>query len=336
VNPSEQRNAPEPQDAISELLAGAESETRERVTAIWQRQSERLRAIAEESREEVARALGLQLSEVAGSVRARIAQERLNIVTALMQALGECFTRMRRYESDWQWCEALLDAAATVSRRAAFFSIRGRSLCFQGARGLPPQNYAAPVEVPVDSAPSFFQVMESSEPVEAPPDASHVTKQIATLFGEPGERRALLMPVVIAQSTVGILYTEGAVDNGAVEAIAAFAGATLEKHLRVEYPSQPGLRTGGEAEDLDPATLACRRFARVETARLLLEHADEVRRGRESNDLYHVLKKEIESVRQRYRERFPGAIDHFHSELVRTLANDDPAVLGAQYPGPLS
>ena len=29
-------------------------------------------------------------------------------------------------------------------------------------------------------------------------------------------------------------------------------------------------------------------------------------------------------------------VDYFHLELVHTLANDDPALLGQDYPGPLN
>lgn len=340
MNLSERTSPIEPHGSVPELVAGAEREAAERVSAVWQRHVDQLRAASEEGRDELQRKFQAQFRELANSLQARIAQERLEIVTVLMQSLGECFARMRRYESDWKWCEALLDAAATISRRTAFFSIRGRSLCFQGARGLPAQNRTAPVEAPLEAAPSFFAVWQRSAPVEVRPDPSHLSKAIANLFGEPGERRALLMPVLTMQQTAGILFTEGAVDRAAVEAVAAFAGATFEMHLRDQDALQgrPAHGTDTALKDaLDqPAVLAARRFARVTVARLLIENGEAVRRGRASKNLYDALKSEIDGARCAYEERFPGAADYLHSEVVRTLAQDDPAVLGRQYPGPLS
>ena len=48
---------------------------------------------------------------------------------------------------------------------------------------------------------------------------------------------------------------------------------------------------------------------------------------------------EIDAAREAYREQFltpvNGAADYLHGEFVRTLANDDAALLGPGYPGPL-
>jgi hypothetical protein len=129
----------------------------------------------------------------------------------------------------------------------------------------------------------------------------------------------------------------------ALESIASFAGATLEAQLRPPQPeprSEPQLvqQPAAQVEEalLPALDLRAGRFARVETAKLVLEHQDVLRRGRESRDVYGALQSEIDAVRDEYRRRFPGAADFIHLELVRTLAQNDPEALGGQYPGPLS
>jgi hypothetical protein len=70
-----------------------------------------------------------------------------------------------------------------------------------------------------------------------------------------------------------------------------------------------------------------------------LRHADAVRGGRARRDLYGALREPIEAARAKLRESFFGAcpsmVDYLHLELVGTLANDDPELLGENYPGPL-
>ena len=64
-------------------------------------------------RHDVSRILEQRFTELEAALGSRIAGERLAVVRELAQALNQPFARMRRYESDWQWCEALLDAATT-------------------------------------------------------------------------------------------------------------------------------------------------------------------------------------------------------------------------------
>jgi len=64
-----------------------------------------------------------------------------------------------------------------------------------------------------------------------------------------------------------------------------------------------------------------------------------VRDGRAQSDLYAALKDEIDGTRETYRHDFltpcESMADYLHLELVRTLANNDAALLGPSYPGPL-
>lgn len=80
------------------------------------------------------------------------------------------------------------------------------------------------------------------------------------------------------------------------------------------------------------------RFARVRVAEMRLYQAQAVRNGRQQGQLYVALRGEMERGRAQFKHEFmhvPSMIDYFHLEVVRTLTNDDPSLLGAEYPGPL-
>jgi hypothetical protein len=76
----------------------------------------------------------------------------------------------------------------------------------------------------------------------------------------------------------------------------------------------------------------------VRVAEIQLYQSQKVKSGRSNADLYSYLKSEIDTGRAAFRRDFlsasPAMADYFHLELVQTLANDDAALLGSQYPGP--
>jgi hypothetical protein len=70
-----------------------------------------------------------------------------------------------------------------------------------------------------------------------------------------------------------------------------------------------------------------------------LYQAQAVRQGRDQARLYMALRGEMDRSRAQFKHEFlhvPSMVDYFHLEVVRTLANDDPALLGPEYPGPLA
>ena len=85
--------------------------------------------------------------------------------------------------------------------------------------------------------------------------------------------------------------------------------------------------------------LAAQRLARVLVAEIRLASPDRVRSGRAARDVYAALKPEIDAGRERFRDKHmtasPSMVDYLHLELVRSLADDDPTLLGPDYPGPL-
>ena len=70
-----------------------------------------------------------------------------------------------------------------------------------------------------------------------------------------------------------------------------------------------------------------------------LSQADAVQAGRAGRNLYDALRKSIDAARATFRPSFfapcSSMVDYLHLEMVHTLANDDPDLLGNNYPGPV-
>jgi hypothetical protein len=85
--------------------------------------------------------------------------------------------------------------------------------------------------------------------------------------------------------------------------------------------------------------LRAQRFARVQAAEMRLFQTDAVLAGRAARNLYETLRKPIDAAREAFLLSFfapcSSMVDYLHLELVRTLANDEPELLGNNYPGPM-
>lgn len=80
-----------------------------------------------------------------------------------------------------------------------------------------------------------------------------------------------------------------------------------------------------------------RRFARLLVSEIKLYNEQQVKEGREANDLYRRLREAIDRSREMYEKRVKPPVaskfDYFHYELVSTLAEGDENRLGGNYPG---
>lgn len=75
-----------------------------------------------------------------------------------------------------------------------------------------------------------------------------------------------------------------------------------------------------------------RRFARLLVSEIRLYNEQAVQEGKANRDIYARLKEDIDRSREMYEQRIPPEVravsDYFYEELVRTLADGDPDVLG--------
>ncbi len=280
------------------------------------------------SREKIARSLSDTLGELEATIRKASAAESEKTSASLNQQL----TRMRRFESDQDWCEAVLDAAALFCRNAALFAVRKNQLCYQGARGIPAVNSPQPIDLA--SAPGFAEAITKRAVVAAPRDPS---RPIAVLASAGSENRAWLIPILLADKVPGVLYAEGASNLPALELTANFAASALECHLLREE-GLAGRRTRARTivAPTAPKEAAAVRSAQVAVANIILNEFAAVRRGRAERCIYSLCAPSIDAAREKYRNEHPEVPDYLHQEIVRTIASNQPELLGTNYPHPQS
>lgn len=91
---------------------------------------------------------------------------------------------------------------------------------------------------------------------------------------------------------------------------------------------------GLSPEDADTHRKA-QRFARLLVDEIKLYNQAKVAEGRRNKDLYDRLKEDIEKSRGTFQKRYGGTIaasgNYFHQELLRSLAEDDASIMGANF-----
>jgi hypothetical protein len=156
-------------------------------------------------------------------------------------------------------------------------------------------------------------------------------------------------PLIEAGAPVGPPPTEAQAELPAARATIGFVPAlgpvpvlVMEGQTAVDVPPAPAPRAGFDVSQLSEAEQKihkdARRFARLLVFEIELYNKAKVAEGRNSKDLYKRMKLDIDRSRQTFEQRFGKTVgkqfDYFYDELVRTLAGNDPSLLGSGYPGP--
>jgi hypothetical protein len=152
------------------------------------------------------------------------------------------------------------------------------------------------------------------------------------------------LPILVEGEPVGVLYAEGpkggAADQApawqdALEILAQHASACLALHTAVRTLQAIGVHREAELQAANPVEAdggSARRYARLLVSEIKLYNEAAVRAGRERRDLLARLGPEIDRARRLYEERVPTSIFNraflFEQELVQTLAEGDPDLLG--------
>ncbi len=351
-------------DIVREQLALAWAEHVERVRDMLQAQwPERMERVLEETVAGLAARLEEEHQE---ALEGRVQQANRSAETSrreLIQKLNQITRRLRSFEDERQWSNTLVDATRGFCGRAALFLIRDRKLYLETTRNFDDADLAA--AVPLEDAPAFATAVETRDTLVAIRSGRELSEPISAYLGEgadPGSGKCYLFPVLTRQDVPAVLYTDsGEVDVDALELLAATAGAVLNSSpvappvqteratpapvdglISITVPSPPSQKPeilswfSLSREDRE-LHLRAQRFACVQVAQIRLYQSEKVKKGRSAHDLYTSLREEIDSAREAFRREFLNAsdsmVDYLHLELVRTLANDDAAVLGQDYPG---
>jgi hypothetical protein len=181
---------------------------------------------------------------------------------------------------------------------------------------VPGEPVAAPrrsKEIPV--VPSVFTQKQETEP-------------IPTEFMPIHQAEPVLAPISSFEKT-----DEGFDDRSSAQTQIPIAIPTLSPEIHKaslsEAPTVP------EEEKLHTDA---KRFARLLVSEIKLYNDQRVVEGRQDRDLYLRLKKDIDRSREMYEKRVSPKvaqkIDYFHDEIIRMLCDNDPSMLGSDYPGP--
>jgi len=330
-----------PADAIAEIRAAM----REQLQSAWRLHVERVEEqlqvgwreqiehVFEERFADLTARLSRELNDAVARERSAAGRERTERLNRAARRLDE-------------GAHALAASATEFARRAAVFSIGNERLRLESASF---NDVETGIVIPLSAAPAFTAAIETADPVTALFSAGEISPHLADAFGPAAGERVYLFPIRARARLLGVLYAEAGeepLDASALEILATLAGALWAgaraapadglvriQALTVE-PSWAAL-PAGEQE----AHRNAQRFARVQVAGMRLYKSSAVKEGRVTRNLYSALGVEIDAAREDFRRRFveaaPSMVDYLHVELLRTLANEDESLLGADYPGPL-
>ncbi len=301
-----------------------------------------------------------QLAQLSTAIERRFEEARLAARGEFAGQLNQAVRRMRLNDGMEELTATLLDAAAAFSGNAALFRMDGESVRGEGIRGVPEEAVEAfrRLALPLSSAAALAHSVESRDPVVALTTPAQVSAEMMHLAGHPPEGRVSIFPVVAADRVAALVYAWGDVQASTLELLTQVAGAVWPAEKTAAGPLvtiAPAIAptSAPAAEPAPPASgwdrlppdeqrvhLRAQRFARVKVAEMRLSEGGAVNSGRVRRNLYEALGRRIDAARETFRESFfatcPSMVDYLHLELVRTLAHDDPELLGKDYPGPLA
>ena len=341
-----QKQIAETQKQLADERARAEEATassQERVDALErERDTERTRAEALEAElAQIRTQLETAAAEATASSRsvteARVAERQSQL--AVVERLLDAVRAIGDAQALSDVLGALVAGAAGEVPRVALLIVDGDEL--EGFRVSGFDESAASARVPLNRPGALQDAIASglavSVPAAAAPDFAEV----------PDERAGLAVPIFVGNRAVGVLYADD-VAEGEPTAPASWPEALqiLCRHASVALGHLTAIRTAQAmhrgAAATPPASAsapaateddqAARRYAKLLVSEIKLYNEVAVRIGREKRDLLTRLRPEVERAKRLYEERVPVAVAgrgmYFQQELVHTLADGDPSLLG--------
>jgi hypothetical protein len=154
----------------------------------------------------------------------------------------------------------------------------------------------------------------------------------------------IAVPITLSGEVVAVLYADGGLANPEpgtrnpepLEILARYSARCLEVLTAFKVArsvAAPDAVVSRPQQDPSDAEIAARRYARLLVSEIKLYHEPDVIAGRQEGSLMARLGGEIARARSLYEQRVAAAVreraDYFQEEVVRTLANGDPALLVA-------
>ena len=347
------------QAAGAALAAQAQSERNEAIqAAVAEARAEaavaadaRLHAALAEARHAAEAILETAVAQAEACGRAEGRESARSGDLAASDRLLDAVRALDRTESLSEILDTLARCAGREAARVAVILARGAELRGWRFLGFPQEIEAATVIAREESG-VIGEALRTAAPASADTCGVLSAPAFAALAGG---RQCLAVPVIMSGEVVAVLYADqGTADQpgarpssltwpDAVELMARHAARCLEattalKAVRVlgERPAGSAGRAAStvqtDAPNADAGEEGARRYARLLVSEIKLYHEGAVAEGRRARDLASRLGIEIARARVLYEQKIPSHLradrDHFHDELVQTLANGDESLLG--------
>jgi hypothetical protein len=241
---------------------------------------------------------------------------------------------------------SLTSSAAAEAPRVALFVVNGADL--RGWKSAGFRGEASALHVSTRDTGLLGGALRRRETVVTAEADGPAAPEFAQL---PPGRAAIAVPLLVGNQPVAVLYADDAADGTpaapaswpeAIQILGRHASVTLA-HLTAARAAEAmrrslGAPVTGQAGAAAPAGAvkedgnSARRYARLLVSEIKLYNEAAVQIGRQKRDLLTRLKPEIDRARTLYAQRISPAVDSrgalFQQELVQTLADGDPALLG--------
>ena len=283
-----------------------------------------------------------RLSELTAETETLFSEARETARREVADQLNQAVRRLRQSANLEELSANLTSAAGAFAPGATLFRVNGD------------RAESGDIDIPLASAPALRGAIDTRDPVIAAATPGELSDTLLALLGQPADGRVCIFPLVVRDAVPALLCVPGSLAGSSIELLSQVGAATWDALTPPPAPAPapvPELVTIAPApqapaspwDQMPPAEqqvhLRAQRFARVQVADMRLFSGDAVHSGRERRDLYGSLGARIDTAREAFRSRFfaacPSMVDYLHLEILRTLANDDPELLGKNYPGPL-
>ena len=290
-------------------------------------------------------------------VEAEVAASREDLRSADLGASERLIDAVRAMDRDRSLTEILDSLASCAGRETARVGL----LLWQGGKlhgwrfiGFGPAfDAASTIVIPPEESGIIAEAIRTGDAISSDTSGALAAPGFAAL---PGGREGLAVPVTMNGDVIAVLYADQGTGAeaaprpssltwpDAIEILARHAARCLEAAtaitaLRVlterpataARPPSPDTASAAPAAQNDADEMA-RRYARLLVSEIKLYHEADVVAGRRERDLGTRLGVEIARARVLYDQRVTPSLrdhpDHFHDELVRTLASGDASLLG--------
>lgn len=347
----------EAEDAAIARVAAAKDAADARVTEAETAAARRLAdAVSEAESAGETRALQAAEARVRKAVDEAVAGARASLRTADLAASQRLLDTIRaidRTKSLSEILDTLVSCAGREAARVGILLVRaGATLKAWRLIGFGPSFDAAPdVEVPIDDGGVIGEAVRTAATA-----SSDTAGRLTTApFDLPDGRERVAVPIPMSGQVVAVLYGDQGPEDDAqrdvtiawpatlevmgrhaarcLEALTAFKAArvlTERPDVAAATPDPSGVSPADAERPSDDES--ARRYARLLVSEIKLYHEPAVSAGRRERDLATRLSAEIARARVLYEQRVPAQVrehtDHFHAELVRTLADGDATLLG--------